>query len=190
MSPLLSIGHSNHEIATFLGLLSKHHVEVLVDIRSYPYSQYSSQFDKPALEKSLAGIMVRYLHIPELGGRPDGTEFYDPGGHVLYGAYAKTDKFKRGLDRLRKGIAKFKVALMCSEEDPTACHRRLLVGRVLVEEGIEVVHIRGDGHTQTEEEVGLADKKEAERKQMGLFEDLQEQAWKSIPSVWEAPKSS
>jgi uncharacterized protein (DUF488 family) len=46
--------------------------------------------------------------------------------------------------------------MLCAEENPAACHRRLLVGRVLIERGIQVAHIRGDGRVQTEEEVAAA----------------------------------
>jgi uncharacterized protein (DUF488 family) len=45
-----------------------------------------------------------------------------------------------------------RIALLCSEEDPTKCHRRLLVGRALGKRGIVVWHIRGDGSVQTEGE--------------------------------------
>jgi hypothetical protein len=38
---------------------------------------------------------------------------------------------------------------MCSEEDPSACHRRLLVGRVLAARGVTMHHIRGDGRVET-----------------------------------------
>ena len=40
------------------------------------------------------------------------------------------------------------VALMCAEEDPARCHRRLLIGPVLEELGVRLVHIRGDGPVQ------------------------------------------
>jgi hypothetical protein len=39
---------------------------------------------------------------------------------------------------------------MCAEEDPEGCHRRLLVGRVLGDDGVDVVHIRGDGRLEPE----------------------------------------
>ena len=40
--------------------------------------------------------------------------------------------------------------MLCAEENPAHCHRRLLVARVLFEEGARVLHIRGDGRLQPE----------------------------------------
>ena len=45
--------------------------------------------------------------------------------------------------------------MLCSEEDPSHCHRRLLVGRVLRQRKIEVQHIRGDGTVQAEDELEI-----------------------------------
>jgi len=39
---VLTIGHSNHPIERFLGLLREHGVEVPVDARSQPYSRFST----------------------------------------------------------------------------------------------------------------------------------------------------
>jgi uncharacterized protein (DUF488 family) len=44
--------------------------------------------------------------------------------------------------------------MLCSEEDPRRCHRRLLVTRVLTARGIPVLHIRGDGTVVREEDLG------------------------------------
>jgi uncharacterized protein (DUF488 family) len=34
---------------------------------------------------------------------------------------------------------------MCAEKDPLFCHRTLLVGRQLIKQGVEVVHLLYDG---------------------------------------------
>ena len=81
-----------------------------------------------------------------------------------------------------RGIRDYTVALLCSEEDPGACHRRLLIGRVLGERGVSVEHIRGDGRLQSEPEVA-AEAGPARTDQMSLFEGFEELSWKSIPSV-------
>ena len=154
---VLTVGHSNHTVEHFLGLLKSHAVEVVVDTRSQPYSKYSTQFDQKDLKQSLAAAGLRYLYLGrELGGRPEGEEFYDPDGHVLYDRVAETPRFQEGLSRLEQGIREYRVALLCAEENPAGCHRRLLIGRVLLEHGIQVEHIRGDGRVQLEEEVAAA----------------------------------
>jgi uncharacterized protein (DUF488 family) len=179
---VFTIGHSNHSIEHFLSLLAAHGVQVVVDARSRPYSNYATQFDHEALKPAVQDVGIRYLYLGrELGGRPEGKEFYDEEGHVLYDRVASTSLFQEGISRLERGIREYKVALLCAEEDPAACHRRLLVGRVLAEHGTQVEHIRGDGRVQTEEEV--AAEADPNQDQMSLFQKDETEPWKSIPSV-------
>jgi uncharacterized protein (DUF488 family) len=179
---VLTIGHSNHTVEHFLSLLKAQAVQVVVDTRSQPYSKYATQFDHEALKPVLQDVGIRYLYLGrELGGRPEGDEFYDGEGHVLYDRVAATSLFQEGLSRLERGIREYKVALLCAEENPAACHRRLLVGRVLVDRGIQVEHIRGDGRIQTEQEV--AAEADPNRDQLTLFQKVEAKPWKSIPSV-------
>jgi uncharacterized protein (DUF488 family) len=179
---VLTIGHSNHTMEHFLGLLKSHGVEVVVDTRSQPYSKYATQFDHEALKLALQDAGIRYLYLGrELGGRPKGDELYDEEGHVLYDRVAASYLFQEGLMRLERGIREYKVALLCAEENPAACHRRLLVGRVLLDHGIQVEHIRGDGRIQTEDEV--AAEVDPRRDQLSLFQKVEAEPWKSIPSV-------
>ena len=49
----------------------------------------------------------------------------------LYGHLATAPRFRDGLSRLLDGTLQWRVALMCSEEDPTDCHRRRLITRAL-----------------------------------------------------------
>src|ERR1700682_2522039 len=178
---VLTIGHSNHQSGHFPDLLKPPSVQAVADTRSQPYSEYASHFDQKPLKKTLEAEGIRYVFLGrELGGRPDGDEFYDDDGHVLYGRVAETELFQEGLSRLEKGIREYKVAMLCAEENPAACHRRLLVGRVLLERGIQVSHIRGDGRIQTEDEV--AAETDPNRNQLALFQKDEAEPWKSIPA--------
>src|SRR5262245_11231288 len=91
---ILTIGHSNHTMAVFLELLAKHGIEVVVDVRSAPYSRYVPHFNKPSLEEALGQTPIKYLYLGrELGGRPDGREYYDEDGHALYARVAESRLF-------------------------------------------------------------------------------------------------
>jgi uncharacterized protein (DUF488 family) len=151
---LFSIGHSNHPAEGFANLLKKHDVEVLVDVRSHPYSRYAPHFDTSGMKALLSKAGVKYLYLGrELGGRPEGAGYYDAEGRVLYARLVSSPLFLEGIDRLQKGAPSCRVAVMCAEEDPMNCHRRLLIGPVLRERGIVLNHIRGDGRVQTEDEL-------------------------------------
>jgi uncharacterized protein (DUF488 family) len=179
---VLTIGHSNHSWDQFVAILQRNGVQVLAEVRSYPYSNYSPQFDRETLKESLGKAGVKYVDLgKELGGRPETAEFYDADGHVLYNKVAATEKFAEGIRRIEEGMKRFRVAMLCSEEDPAVCHRALLVGRVLRERGADVAHIRGDGRIQPDQELFAQNDS---RKAQGMLFDVDEApAWKSIPSV-------
>ena len=119
-------------LSSFLALLAMHGVEVVVDVRSAPYSRYAPQFDKRALDAAVVGAGMRYLYLgKELGGRPDGAEFYDPDGRAIYSRVEVSPLFLGGIERLMTGIQRYRVAIVCSEENPAGCHRHLLVGHAL-----------------------------------------------------------
>jgi uncharacterized protein (DUF488 family) len=177
---LLTIGHSNHSVEHLLELLRLHSVQVVADVRSSPYSKYTTHFDRESLMAALRAAGFQYVYLGgELGGRPRGDAYYDAAGHVLYDKVVGSPGFHEGVARLEGGLRQYVVAALCAEEDPTGCHRRLLVGRVLGERGIAVEHIRGDGRLQTEAEVAAA---EPHSNQLSLFEEI-EAPWKSVPSV-------
>jgi uncharacterized protein (DUF488 family) len=174
--PLFTVGHSNHSAEHFQRLLSEQDIEVLVDVRSWPHSRHVDWVNRSRIEEVAKGADVRYLFLgKELGGRPEGAEFYDSDGHVLYGKVAGGSGFRAGIERLRRGVKGYRVAIMCSEEDPTHCHRRLLVGKVLLEKGLTISHIRADGRCETESDPIVLS-------EGSLFED-EEGLWRSSLSV-------
>jgi uncharacterized protein (DUF488 family) len=182
---ILTLGHSNHSIDRFLGLLKRFEIQVLVDVRSHPYSRFAPHFDSRALKDAITRASMKYLFLgKELGGRPDGASFYDGEGYVLYWRVAESPVFLEGIQRLENGIQKFRVALLCSEEDPTGCHRRLLVGRVLNARGIHVDHIRGDGCLQSEADVEAAELRKRDNGQTAMFEaPTPPPPWRSVHPI-------
>lgn len=184
---VFTIGHSNHEEPEFLALLQRHRIQVVVDVRSQPYVKYATHFNADQIKPALASAGIRYLFLGrQLGGRPEEAEFYDAEGYVLYGRVAASPRFLEGIRRLEKGIEQFRVALLCSEEDPATCHRHLLLGRVLADRQISVWHIRGDGRLESQEEVQRA-ASPGDPAQRFLFEELEERPWRSTRSVSPRP---
>ena len=175
MSSFLTLGHSNHSIDVWLALVRQSGVEVVVDTRSSPYSKYVPQFDRELMQRSLEGVGIRYLFLgAELGGRPANAEYYDASGRVVYSQLRKDAAFQSAITRLETGMERFRIALLCGEEDPAHCHRRLLIGRVLVERGHEMTHIRGDGRIEAEETVAAQSGKPLVDSQPALFAELDE----------------
>jgi len=146
---LYTIGHSNHPIEHFLGLLRQHGVTAVCDVRSKPYSRYNSQFDREALKSALEAAGIAYVFLgKELGARSDDPSCYLY-GKVQYTKLAQTALFREGLRRVRDGMKSYTIALMCAEKEPLDCHRTILVSRQLAESGLGIEHIHEDGSLES-----------------------------------------
>jgi len=161
---LFTIGHSNHKIFDFLRLLRSHGITALVDVRSHPISKVHPQFNKEVLAADLKKAKISYVFLgKELGARRVESSCYME-GRADYGHIAALPIFQEGLRRIREGIQRYRIALMCAERDPLDCHRGILICRHLRDEGILIQHIREDGslELQTAFEKRLVDRLEVE----------------------------
>ena len=150
---IYTIGHSNYDANQFVTMLHAYSIEIVVDIRSAPYSKYCPQFNKETIVQILNNCGIKYLFLgKELGARPDSPECYEF-NKVQFDKVKGTELFKQGMERIKDGISKRTVTLMCSEKDPINCHRTILVSRVLKEEGIEVRHILDENQTVSQNEI-------------------------------------
>ena len=146
---IYTIGHSNLSIGVFLGLLAKHDIETVIDVRSVPFSSYNRHFSQGPLKNSLWKAGIEYIYLgDELGGHPSSREFYD-GDRVVYERIARTREFRRQMRRVANRAAEARLVLMCAEEDPSKCHRHPLLTMVLLERGFQIDHIRSTGVLQS-----------------------------------------
>jgi uncharacterized protein (DUF488 family) len=82
MIRLYTIGHGNHPIHKFIALLNDNSIQLLVDVRSMPYSRYNPQYNRENLEHTLATANPRidYFYAgTSLGGRPQDPGCYKSG---------------------------------------------------------------------------------------------------------------
>lgn len=155
MKPTIwTIGHSTATIDVFLELLHTHKINAVADVRSAPYSARMPWFNENVVGQTLKAVDVQYLWIgDQLGGRPGDPSHYDDEGHALYGLMAETNSFEIGIERIEAAASKFRLAIMCSEEDPKDCHRNTLIGTVLRRrQHVVLEHIRhGRPEPETDE---------------------------------------
>jgi len=150
---VLTVGHSTHSAEAFLALLTRAEVTAVADVRTSPFSRHIPQFNRETLRDSLRSKGIAYVYLgKELGGRPTQPECYS-NGVADYEKMASTETFAAGLERVLTGAAKYRIALMCAEQDPIECHRCLLVGRALVGKGVGVRHILSSGKVVGHEQV-------------------------------------
>ena len=150
---IFTIGHSTHELETFINLLARRHVNAVADVRSQPFSRIP-HFNRDVLTVALKARGIKYVPLGrELGARRDEQECY-VNGQAAYERVALLPLFREGIDRLVKGVEEYTIALMCAEKEPLDCHRTVLVCRHLRPHGLRIRHILADGeledHAQTE----------------------------------------
>lgn len=151
---IYTIGHSNHSIGDFLALLKAAGLGAIADVRSAPYSRRNPQFNREALSSALKDNGVAYAWLgEELGARPRDPSLRHSDGGVDFRRLAASAAFRRGIERVRDGARRFKLAIMCAERDPLNCHRTFLIARHLAGEDVAIRHVLGDGQIIEHQEV-------------------------------------
>ena len=141
---IYTIGHSNHKWETFLSLLKAHGIQTLVDVRTKPVSRYARFANKHKMPELLNQEGIEYVFMGDtLGGKPDDPTLYDNKGKPDYRAMASKLDFLDGIDSLINLAENNTLVVMCSEGDPSKCHRKLLIEPVLKRKRIEVSDIVG-----------------------------------------------
>lgn len=177
-SAVLTVGHSNVDLDEFLSLLRTAGVQAIADVRSDPDRVYREHFASGPLRTALAHASIGYVFLGDaLGGRPRKAHHHDDEGHARYDLMSQEPAFVQALDRVLVGTRTQRIALLCSEENPIECHRRLLVGRALLDRGVDLRHVRADGSLVDENELAVVDGQD------GLFDDLEVRPWRSARSV-------
>ena len=135
---LFTIGHGALGLDEFLRVVNGHNIRTVIDVRTKPYSSHQPHFAKQALAEELttAGISYRWLGN-HLGGLP-----------IRDGEQAPIDNS----DRLGAGLVEASAlaqggtaVLLCSESEPTHCHRLSVLAPLFEAAGFAVTHIRSDG---------------------------------------------
>jgi uncharacterized protein (DUF488 family) len=147
---LFTIGHSNHPLDDFLGLLARHEIRALVDIRRFPGSRKHPHFHRDNLAAALPPSGVEYRWLEALGGRRHKQRDESPNlglenqGFRNYADYMLTDEFQEGVEKLLEVARRKRTAIMCAEGLFWQCHRRL-VSDFLAANGVSVQHIMPTG---------------------------------------------
>lgn len=150
---VFTVGHSSRDPEEFVCLLRHAGIESIVDVRSVPYSRRFPQFNRDRLRELLRRAAIRYAFLGEaLGARPEDVSVYVD-GQVSYAALRERPEFRRGLAQVVLASENHALALLCAEEDPARCHRGILIGTALAENGVEVFHLRADGRVESQAEL-------------------------------------
>ena len=140
-----TIGHSTRPVEEFIALLQSFKIKLLVDIRSFPGSRKFPQFNKEALQITLAENEREYIHLKDLGGRrkaapnSENTSWRSTAFRG-YADYMETPTFLQSIQELEKLAKQQPTAYMCAEALWWRCHRAL-VSDYLKSKDWTVMHI-------------------------------------------------
>lgn len=169
---VFAIGHSNYPIEKLIDMLNQYNINCVVDIRETPYSRYNIQYNREDFCKTLRKEGFIYIYMgKEFGARRGSKESYNREGFADFEKVSKEDIFKKGIDRIKDGCKKgYKIALLGAMQDQIRCHRSILVGRRLNENGINVKYILHEGGVAEQEDIEnqLLDKYFSERNQITI----------------------
>jgi len=147
---IFSLGYGHRSVEGLIEILRRYQISWIIDVRSQPRSR-RIEFCRKAIESHLMAEGLGYLFLGhQLGGRTTVERLLDGEGNPDYDLIELTGPFQEGLERLKKGFFDgHRMALMCGELDADTCHRSRLIGRALLRNSIDVLHIGADAEVLT-----------------------------------------
>lgn len=152
---IFTIGCSSFDVEFLIRRLRQNKVNVIVDVRSIPYSKHTPQYNADVLKNVLKKNKIIYLDFSkEFGARREEKEVY-VNNRVNFARVMNLPIFGQGVERIKKGLnSGYRMALMCTEKDPEKCHRFSLVARGIEKKAnICSMHILADGSVVSKESV-------------------------------------
>ena len=152
---IYTIGHSNYTVERLIDMLKHYNINCVVDIRGTPYSKYNIQFDKETIRYTLSKAGFIYIYMAkELAAKRINKQSYNEEGYSDFEKVIKENEFIEGIERLKNGCNKgYKIALLGAMQEPIRCHRSILVGRALRENGFNVKHILDDYSIASQDDI-------------------------------------
>lgn len=149
---IFTIGHSNLDISDFINLLLANKIELVVDVRSAPYSKLYPHFNRNPLEVSLTKNFIKYIFLGDsVGGRSNNLKDFSK-GRVVYKKIAEKEEYVSSINTIIQNSSKYRIVLMCSEKEPLECHRTLLISRSIETHRVKILHIHRDGQIESQSE--------------------------------------
>ncbi len=144
---IYTIGFTKKSARTFFELLRQNGVQRMVDIRLKPSGQLSGFAKKEDLPYFLDRLAegCAYIHLPELAPSEEILTAYRKNKNwSLYEAQFKELMNARDIPGIldRASFEKQTSCLLCSEDTPKQCHRRLVAERIAEHwPGVEIIHL-------------------------------------------------
>ncbi len=157
---LYTAGYGNRGFDGFVVLMAQFGVTHIVDVRAVPKSSYWEDFRRENLMDLMPRRGFKYVYMGDtLGGVRDSAVLCkDPDSVDIQPLFADPELAK-GFEALMKAMNApgRVVCLMCGCMRPHGCHRSRLLGRALLDKGIDLHHIDADNSVVRQSELDLAE---------------------------------
>jgi len=175
LKTLYTIGYSGFNVDDFVDILKKYGINVLIDVRSNPFSAYFSAFNKEQLENTLKSKHIFYRnYAKEFGAQQPERSFYTPQGYLDFEKFTTSQVFNEGYHKIENGLKQdYIFAFMCAEKDPIDCHRSIMISKTFKDNGYTVLHLLPNINpiSQVDIEDRLLNKYFPDRDQLSLFDE-------------------
>ena len=145
-STVYTVGHGNRQLEELETILIDARIDVVVDVRRYPSSKRNPQFNAASLATVLTGGNIRYVHKgAALGGHRTLNNAEQRTGLAsdslrAYAEHCAGATFRQAMQWLIETAKTERVAILCAEQNPAACHRSLIAD-YLSFQAITVCHL-------------------------------------------------
>jgi uncharacterized protein (DUF488 family) len=171
-----SLGYQGLQPDQYVEVLKANNITLVIDVRETPWS-YKPGFSKKPLAVRLQAEGIEYIHLKSAGNPSRNRKMGLPPASVIDLYKAHLDEDPSCLETIRQLIVQYEgaVCLLCFEESPGECHRKVILDR-LSEKDHRVVacHLHGTSQ-RLKQQVGTArvpkaDDREGARKHVEVSE--------------------
>src|SRR6185312_11457260 len=141
---LLTIGYQGCTLDNVLAELKQADVSLLIDVRAVPLSRKPG-FSKRQLAAGLDAAGITYLHLQGLGTPKAGRDAVRAGHPErmvpIFCEHMTSDRAQAELAQAKQIAVGRRTCLLCFEQDPMTCHRRLVAEMISAETGQPIQHL-------------------------------------------------
>jgi len=140
-----TIGYTRKPLRRFIELLRGAGVDAVIDVRLRNTGQLAGWSKRDDLAFILEAFGIAYHHRPEVAPTPELLDGYrrDHDWERYEVEYPRIIAGRAALPAISEFLSRFeRPCLLCSEHEPTQCHRRLLCQLVAGQLPLQVVHLQ------------------------------------------------
>lgn len=134
-----TVGHSELGAEELLTLIKDQAIDLVVDVRAFPYLNHLPHFDRNRMDALLHKSGISYVWMGLMLGNLTAS------GRLDTVEREREITYQEGISKLMDLLPGRRVCLLSSEANWRISHRHTLIAQTLMRYGIEVCHIEQDG---------------------------------------------